>query len=229
MSPTAVFAQIKDVPFTEKMRWLAPYHRELLDSVKKELKQEHLATDRAAHKKLFGNKPVHRISLDELVGAYSPMLTHFEELGEFIASRWIFKHAEIYEYFSEQLESSVGEFEHLHQLDAALARELVDGALALFSAREVFCFCVLNSVVLPPEEFLLLEQRAKEGGAPQPVSSNEEPETQKLWRSEEVERLEQRYLKRIAGLERKFHSEVAQLKRQIAALSRKVQGDAAPL
>ncbi len=221
-----MYDQIKDAPFVEKLSQIEPYHREILDSIKKELKQEHLSSDRAAHKKLFGNKPLHRITLDELVQAYSPMLSRIEELGEFVASRWIFKHAEIYEYFSERLEKALGEFEHLTQLDAEFARELVREALEQFPASKVFCFCVLNSVVLPQQEFLFLEKRAKDTRVSADALPAEGASSQKMWPSEEVQRLEQRYLKRIAGIERKFHNEVHHLKRQIAQLNRKVQSDA---
>lgn len=219
-----MYDQIKDATYLKKMELLTPYHREILESVKKDLKQEHISKDKSVHRQLFGNKPLHRIELEEMLAVYSPLLLSSEELGEFVASRWVLKNIEIYEYFGQKLEQVEGNFEELTQLDETFARTLVEEAIGQFGARMTYFFCLLNSVVLPSSEFHILEERSKSTEHSGTAKTSEVSD--KVWSKDQVRRLEERYRQKLAGMERKYSSEVAALKNHISHLSKKLQSRA---
>lgn len=215
-----MFDQIKDATYLQKMELLVPYHREILDSVKKDLKREHIGKDKSAHKQLFKSRPLHRIELEELLTVYSPLLLTREDFGEFVASRWILKNIEIYEFFGKKLEQIEGNFDQLTQLDEAFARSTVQGAIEQFGPRATYFFCVLNSVVLPSGEFRILEELSK-SAEPAQISANSENGQGSVFGEQHVRRLEERYRQKLAGLERRYSAEVAALKKHISHLSKK--------
>lgn len=216
-----MYDQIKDATYLQKMELLTPYHREILESVKKDLKQEHIGKDKSVHKQLFGNKPLHRIELEEMLTIYSPLLLSSEELGEFVSSRWVLKNIEIYEYFGQKLEQIESDFEQLTQIEETLARSIVEEAIGKFGAKATYFFCLLNSVVLPSGEFRILEERSK--SAEHSGIEKTSDGSAKVWSEEQVRRLEERYRQKLAGMERKYSLEVLALKKHISHLSKKLQ------
>lgn len=210
-----MFDQIKDATYRQKMKILVPHHKEMLQSIKKDLKQEHLNHDKLAHKKHFGNRPLHRITSEDLFAVYIPLMLESEECGEFVASRWIVKHLEIYEFFSRKLESLNKNFDQLTQLEPDFSHQITKEAMEEFGARATLIFCVLNSVIISADDYQILDTNAEE------KSPSKEPISQSL--SEVQSRsLEQRYQRKFDGLERKWQSEVKALKQQVAQLSRQL-------
>lgn len=213
-----MFDKIKDATYVQKFQLLVSHQKEMLDTIKKDLKQEHLAQDRVVHKKYFGNRPLHRITLDELAAVYIPLLAESEQCGEFVASRWVFKHMEIYEFFSRKLEQLNADFEQLTELDPQFSHQITEEATAAFGPKATLIFCVLNSVIIRSADFQTLKSRAEK----------EEVSSEAIARPTgdgETRRVEQRYQRKLEGLERKYKSEVKALKSQIAHLSRRLAGE----
>lgn len=210
-----MFDNIKEASYLQKFQLLAPYHRQMLETIKKDLKQEHLSQDKSVHKKYFGNRPLHRITIDELATVYSPLLLESEQCGEFVASRWVFKHMEIYEFFSRKLEQLDPNFEQLSELKPEFSHQLAEESAAAFGPKATYIFCVLNSVIIRAADFQSLQMRSDEESKNGLMKSGEES-------GGEIERLEQRYQRKFEGLDRRHQSEIKALKSQIAHLSRRL-------
>ena len=82
---------IKEATYKEKFNLLKGVLPSIFEEVKKDLRQDHLKADMAFYKKHFNNKMPNKIEVSEFVAAYSQEITQEgnEQLGEFVASRWL--------------------------------------------------------------------------------------------------------------------------------------------
>lgn len=213
--------------FADLKEWI-PY---LVDSVKKDLRNEHLKNDLFFVKKYLSSKNIHKVTTEELAEAYAKAIEEEEQgedLAEFITSRWLLKNSELYEFFEKQLSQINPDFANLEELSPQQAQTLIEASNQAFGAPHTYLFSVLNSVVLPAESFEKLKQQAKNQKVKQEekvqwASQQQSVDQMRKEFEREMARLTDKYEKKLAGLQKKYLTDTDALKKQIAALQRKHQ------
>jgi hypothetical protein len=197
---------------------LSPWFAEIIASVKRDCKNEHLRIDPLFVMQNFGGMPVHRITVDEMRAVYlQHILSGNEKLAEFIANRWLFRNMEIYRFFETALEKISPEFEKISELKPEEAEQLLQDACEKFGIERVFCFVTINEVAIPEALFEKLQREALEALSAkqqnEPVNENAES----LLRVE-MDRLKERHDKKISEMTRKHQIEVSRLVKEISLL-----------
>lgn len=219
---------LKETGYKEKIEMLAPWFEEIIDDIKKDLKNEHLKIDRPFCKKYFlGKGPAH-ITVPEMKEAYQADISSGNVgLGEFIATRWLLKNTDVYSLFEEKLSGITGDFEQLEELPQEVSVALMRTSTKQFGAKKTYLFAVFNSVVFPPSVYAELKEMAEK-------ETHLVREEQKVQRSaESLEALQQkhereiaaltdRYEKKLGGLQKKYLQDMEALKKQISTLHKKL-------
>lgn len=224
----------KNATYKEKFRDLQEWLPLIIESVKKDLKNEHLRKDFQFVKKFLSSKNVQKVTTDELVQAYYQAIQEEEkgdELAEFITSRWLLKNSELYDFFEQKLSRLSPDFTTIEEIDPTQAQTLIDASIHQFGAPHTYLFAVLNSVVFTKEKFESLRQQAQKQHQQQierQQHSLAQLSADQLRKGfeREIARLTDKYEKKLAGLEKKYHHDVEGLKKQISQLQRKLQGKA---
>lgn len=216
----------------EKLLELKNWFPSILETVKKDLKNEHLKKDYVFVKKYLGGKNINRLENHELQDAYFAALQgeeKGEEIAEFMIHRWIFRNSEMYHFFEKELSKIKPEFTEIKELTAAEAEPLMQHSIQEFGAVRTYIFSKLNGVAFTPEQFSKLadiaskeEQHTKEheekaAGA----RSLEEMQTR---HEQEISRLKDKYEKKLLGLQKKYTQDMETLKKQLGNLQRKMAG-----
>ncbi|MGB7978439.1 MAG: hypothetical protein WCF19_04680 [Chlamydiales bacterium] len=197
---------------------------EVLSAIKKDIKSDRLHTDPIFYRANFGNRPQNRLTAEEIFAAYEKeLLKGNNELAEWVVSRWIFKHGDLYNHFAERLSEVNPDFNEIKQLTEEESRRILDGAAESFGAIPTFIFSLLNGVVFPQSildelqkgaeaERALLERRAE--------SNIEQQSLEKVIASHqrEVGRLNDKIL----GVQKKYERDTEALKKQIKGLQQKL-------
>lgn len=212
--------------FADLKEWI-PY---LVESVKKDLRNDHLKNDMYFVKKFLASKNIHKVTTEELAQAYEKAIQQEEQgesLAEFITTRWLIKNSELYEFFEKQLSQIQTDFASLEEMTPKQAEALIEVSKREFGAPDTYLFSVLNSVVLPKENFEKLKHDASHHQAQvkDELHRAKEHLTGEQMRQElerETARLTDKYEKKLAGLQKKYLTDVEALKKQIAALQRKL-------
>lgn len=221
---------LKDTTYKEKFAMLQPWMPLIVDTIKKDLKNEHLKRDPAFSRLYFPGKNPAKLSSQELSEAYSQAVAtgeNSEELSEFISNRWLLKHIDLYYYFEQELGKIDPNFNEIKNIDKAIALKIMEGAVQQFGAIETYLFCVLNSVVFPDEIYKKLSHEAAthaEETKEELKISEQEASLEAILKGHEhhVARLKDKYEKKIVGLQKKYVQDVELLKKQIANLQRKL-------
>jgi len=219
---------IKDAGYQEKFVMLRPWLRQILEVVKKDLKQEHLKIDKAFCKRHFMGKPALQITVDEMVPAYEKEIAEGNVgLGEFIASRWLLKNTDVYGFFEQQLQTLTPDFDEITLLEPEVALTLMKGSLKQFGPVRSYLFCVLNAVAFSDEYFEKLRSFAEEETQERAAFVEEEKaaanlESLQKRHQREVSAMRDRFDKKMAGLERKYLKDMDALKKQISSLQKKL-------
>jgi hypothetical protein len=221
---------LKNSTYKEKFALLTPWMPMILDSIKKDVKNEHLRKDWNFFNRYFTGKNLNKLSLEELATAYSQAITtgeNAEELGEFLTNRWLLKHSDLYHYFEQELSKINNNFNELEMLDKELSENMMETAVQHFGAGKTYLFCVLNSVVFPEEVFKVLEKKAEIEASQKDSTLQMEKEERSLEAIErtsgqQIARLTDKYEKKLAGLQKKYVCDVEVLKKQVATLQRKL-------
>lgn len=205
---------------------LGDWMPEIIQSIKKDCRNEHLKGDRGFCRKYLAGKVLHKVGAKDLAQAYSQALSEGnEEVGEFVASRWVLRNAEAYQLFEIELQKINPQFDQIEELEAGQAEALIQLATAQLGASKAYIFSVLNAVAFPDSHLKQLREAALAEAAAAPESSKEEAtsveELQKK-HERELNRLTDRYEKRLDGLQRKHLAEVAALKKQVATLQKRL-------
>ncbi len=208
---------------------LQNWTQQILDTIKKDIKTDHLHTDPAFYRNYFGNRPQNRLTSEEIFAAYEKeLLKGNEELAEWVVNRWVFKHGDLYQHFAERLERINPDFSEIKELSEAESEEILKGAFENFGAIQTYLFTVLNGVVFPKKviEKLAnaaeLEKLAQEkAGVEEAKREGFEKEIASLQR--EIARLNDK----IAGVQRKYTTDTEALKKQIKALQCKMNSSCA--
>lgn len=221
----------KNATYREKFADLKEWIPYLVDSVKKDLRNDHLKQDLYFVKKFLASKNIHKIPAEELAQAYQKAIEEEveqgEKIAEFITSRWLLKNAELYEYFEKELSRINPDFATIEEITPKQAQTLIDEASKQFGAPHTYLFSVLNSVVFPKESFQALKVQAKnqKDNQEQEAKQADEKLTVDQMRKEferEVIRLTDKYEKKLSGLQKKYVTDVENLKKQISSLQRKM-------
>lgn len=205
---------------------LQNWTQEVLDTIKKDLKNDHLPSDAQFYRSHFGNRPQNRLTTEEIFAAYEKELTQGnEEIAEFVVNRWVFKHGDLYQHFSERLSQVNPDFDQIQQLTVEQSQKILDGASEKFGAIPTFLFSLLNGVVFPEPVLEKLRKAAEVEKAAQEKQEEFNAAQQSL---EKVIATHQREIARlndkIAGVQKKYTTDTEALKKQIKALQKKLNG-----
>lgn len=223
---------LKDATYKEKCIMLKSWMPHIIETVKKDLRNEHLKNDFKFVKKYFAGKNVNKLTTQDFVDGYISALEqeeNAEEIAEFVTNRWLFKNSELYDYFEKALSQISQDFTQLKEIDPHKAQEIVEGSVGHFGAPRTYLFSVMNSVVFPKETYEKLDKRAKEA---QKKAEDEEAvqqkqiayESLKQHYEEQISRLTDKYEKKLASMERKYFQDTDALKKQISSLQKKLNG-----
>lgn len=221
---------LKNATYQEKFQLLSPWMDEIVEEVKKDLKNDHLKKDWGFAKKYLPSKNIQKVTCDDLAAAYRNAIAaeeNGEAIGEFIASRWLLKNSEVYQYFEEELSKITKDFSSLEVLSNEQSLRILEEAIVRFGAIKTYLFSVLNSVVFPEEQYQQLGKRAEKQSKEQEAQSAAELQQLSLDQQfkaheREMARLADKYEKKLQGLQKKYLIDVENLKKQIAQLQKKL-------
>jgi len=223
---------LKNSTYRDKFSLLNFWMPYIAEAIKKELKQDHLKSDWGFAKKYFAGKNIAKLTADELADGYLKAILeddNGDNIGEFIANRWLLKHGEIYHFFDQELTQINANVEEIEVLEAEKSREIADASIQKFGAPATYLFSVINSVVFPEACIAEMEQRAKSDlNVQQELEAAIEGERSidKIKKECEMQiaRLTDKYEKKLLGLQKKYLKDVEGLKKQIASLHKQLNG-----
>lgn len=207
---------------------LQPWLTQILHAIKKEIRTEHLSKNPSFYKTYFGARPQNRLTYEEIFPAYEKeLLQDNRELGEWVVNRWVFKHGEIYRHFAERLSQIDPDFDAIKSLSEAQSEQILSQALESFGALPTYIFSVLNGVVFPTNVLDRLRAAAEKEDAAQKAEKAETKIQENLEQTvarhqRELSRLHEKYENKIAGVMKKYTTDVNALKKQIRALQQRL-------
>lgn len=222
----------KDTTFKEKFAILNPWMPQIIETIKRDLKNEHLKRDIVFLKTYFPSKNPNKLTTEELSKAYLHAIANAdngENLGEFLTNRWLLKHGEIYHFFEQQLTQINPNFTELDEIDVPVAENVMHKAIDQFGAQNTYLFAIMNSVVFPREVYNQLRSKAEadvQSKEIQDARLQEKATDESLQKAHEREiaRITDKYEKKLSGLQKKYLQDVEGLKKQISILQRKLNG-----
>lgn len=221
---------MEEMNYKEKLVLLDDWLDHLVDTVKKDLKNEHLKNDWMFVKKYFGGKNINKLALEELTQGYRQALSEeekAEEIAEFITNRWLFKNSEVYQFFEDKLTKINPNFQEIEEIDAAKSEQLLEEANVQFGPIRTYLFAILNSVAFPSPVFDALSKQAKQSAISEQKEAEEEQErlsteSVETFYEQKIARLTDKYEKKLIGLQKKYSIDLEGLKKQVASLQRKL-------
>jgi hypothetical protein len=221
----------EEAPLKEKFAKIQPWMVELVGSIKKDLRQEHLSQDHQFFNKYFRGKTPNKLTAEEMSEAYSRAIQEEEkgeEIAEFVFHRWLLKNTDIYHFFDKELSKITEDYTTLTTLDKAEGSRIKKEAIEKFGAEKAYLFAYLNGVVFDAETMEKLRSAAadaKKHAEQKKAVQEEQADIDAKIRNYETQitRLTDKYESRLAGLERKYEKDVSALKKQVAQLQRQLQ------
>lgn len=203
---------------------LTPWFFDIMNAVRRDCKNEHLRLNPSFVREHFSGMPLHRITVDEMRAVYLRLiLGGNEHLAEFVSNRWLFRNMELYTLFEKTLSEVSPDFEKISELSVQQAERLIQEASSKFGSENVFCFVVLNDVVVPQDVFDRLQRQAVEDLAKrQREAESQEVPVEEKYRLE-IERLKDRQEKRIQEMTKRHQQELQRLNGEIAKLKNELQ------
>lgn len=219
---------IKDLSLKLKFEFLGPVFGKVLHDIRRDVKQEHLKKDRDFVQRYFGKAHLDKVSAEDILHAYSKEIVQEgnEDLASWVVSKWILKHAEMYEYFVSELSKVNPRFEEIQLLAMDVSKSMAAQAVDRFTLVDTYIFSVINSVAFPDEIFLHLkdqaqslnEEQLKKSASSDPVSVEELVRRHQ----EEIFKLSDRYEKRLQAVSKKYIQDIDGLKKQLALLQKRL-------
>src|SRR3990167_595178 len=106
---------------------------QILEAIKKDIKQEHMDAHLEFYRKYFGNRPKKGLTTTEIFSAYAKELSEGnEEFSAWIVNRWVFKNGELYEHFVNQLSSINPDFASIETLNLEEKQRVIGGGEEFF-------------------------------------------------------------------------------------------------
>ena len=223
---------LHNATYKEKFNMLQPWMPAIVESIKKDLKSEHLSTDHQFVKTYLAGKAINGLNTADLAKAYAAAIADgHEKVGEFIANRWLLKHGDVYAYFDKQLRTIAEDFSTLVEINQAQADPIMHGAVDEFGPLKTYLFSVMNSVVFPSKVFADLRHQAEKRASHDEVEAHKKETHQNLADAQkaherDVARLTDKYEKKLVGMQKKYVQDTESLKKQIASMQRKLTGAA---
>jgi hypothetical protein len=209
-----------------QFQFLQNWTFEILESIKKDIKTDHLHTDPAFYRTYFGNRPQNRLTTTEIFSAYEKeLLKGNQDLADWVVNRWVFKHGDLYQHFADRLSAINPDFVQIESLTLEESEQILDGTAASFGSVSTFLFALLNGVVFPKTVLDRLEKEAgleREKRALDAKLEGEQQGFEKIIASQEREIT--RLNDKIAGVLKKYEKDTHNLKTQVKALQRKIHG-----
>ncbi len=215
---------LKESGYQEKFEMLQPWLVEIIDGVKRDLKNEHFRKDPGFCRRYFMGKNPNQVGSEEMAVAYAKEVREGNVgLGEFIATRWLLRNTDLYGFFEERLSKIDEQFEHLDTLDEKMSLELMNEAVHSFGAKKSYLFSVLNSVVFPKSVYDRFRTLALEESQSAARKENEEAESRSLEalqkrHAREIAAITDRYEKKLSGLQRKYLNDMEKARKEISSL-----------
>lgn len=220
----------RDTTYKEKFAILKAWVPEILEVVKKDLRNEHLKQDFMFVKKYFPGKSLNKITLEDMVEGYQTAIAseeNGEKIAEFISNRWMLQKTDVYGFFETELTKIDPNFSDIQEIPSNAAKPLIGRSIDEFGALDTYLFAVLNSVAFSKGEFEALEKlaTAEEKARIEETERLNESESFDALKAEfeqKLIRLEDKYEKKLSGMQKKYVTETEMLKKQIANLQRKL-------
>lgn len=217
---------VQDTTYQEKFAILSKWLPTIIQSIKKDIKNDHLRKDQAFHKQYMQGRPIQKMTNEELVKGYIKALESDEvgqSIAEFITNRWLLKNSDVYYYFEGMLKQINPDFTAISSIDEDFGMKMVNESSEQYGAIPSYIFCRLNEVALSDACFAKLEQMAEEEEKSAEVEEKLENVEQVKRKYEQLlARNADRYEKKLSSLEKKYVEDTESLKRQIANLQRKL-------
>lgn len=221
---------LKNATYKEKFEMLRPWLLQIVDEIKKDLKNDHLRSDPGFCKQYLVGKHYQKATAPELAEAYAKALEtseNSESLAEFITNRWLLKHTDVYDFFEKALTKISPNFTDLEEIPQAQAETMAKASSKEFGALPTYLFAVLNSVVFPRAIYSHLEKQSKEEAEHAAHTEKTEAEEKehkdlKTYFEQQIARLTDKYEKKLQGLQKKYQVDTEQLKKQLALLQKKM-------
>lgn len=221
----------KDLTYQTKFEKLTPWTSEIFQSIKKDLRTDHLLKTPSFVQKYFSKRALDKLTTEEFAQAYMQEIKEGnEELADKVAACWILKHADLYGFFAQQLSAINPQFDEIQSIPAEVSAFLLTTCMERFDPISAYIFCILNAVVLNPEHLENLKGLA----LAQKENANQENQTEfacvdtlKDHYENALRKLKEKHENKLRGIERKYHQDVDGLKKQIASLHKKLRDERA--
>lgn len=205
-----------------------PWMEHILSSIKKDIKTEHLPKDKSFYKTHFGNRPLNKLTQEEIFAAYEKeLLQGNPDLSEWVVNHWVFKNGDLYRHFAERLSAINPNFQEIQFLTSEQAGAVLAGTEEKFGAAATYIFARLNGVVFSDEIFDLLYQAAIQETESQKRAQEQKNEQESMDQlharhQRELSRLQEKFEDKIFGIQRKYSADVDALKKQIRSLQQQI-------
>ena len=207
---------------------LEQWSDEIFSVIKKEIKNDYMRHNPQFFRKYFAKKDPAKLTAQELGAAcLQEVKEGNEELGEWLISRWLVKHGDMYQFFATELSKINPQFDEIEVISDEASEALVRVSSEQFGLTTTYVFCVLNQVRLASGSFEKLRKDAEtEKNTVKPVEEKASEGVEATIKRYEgiVQKLTEKYEKRLQGLEQKYFNDVEGLKKQIAQLHRRLSG-----
>jgi hypothetical protein len=215
--------------YKKKFEGLLPWGEQIIQAVKKELKNEHLPKNRSFVMKYFPKATVAKLTTEELTSAYLKEIAEGnEEVGEWVASRWVLRNGEIYQFFAQALTEINPKFDEIKAIPDDKGKLIVQRAISLFGAAPTYIFSIFNEVVFSAELYADLQKKAalevEVAEKSEPAVQGESVEALKERHQKELSKIIDKYEQKLVGFHKKYTQDVDGFKKQIAALQRRLSG-----
>ncbi len=218
---------IKEDLYKTKFEKLSPWILMIFQTVKKDLRADHLVKSPAFAQKHFPKRAIDKLTIEEFAAAYLKEIDEGdEELGEKIVTKWVLKNAEIYQFFVTELSKINPKYDEIESIPDETSRFLLNTSVQQYSATIVYIFCILNAVVFSEQQLTKLREMALAETAAEKIEEDkrtfESVESVKEHYEKEMRKLIDKFEKRLLGVERKYVQDVEGLKKQISQLHKRI-------
>lgn len=206
---------------SHQFKILQPWIPQILSDIKRDLRTEHLAKSPQFYKAHFGNRPLNRLTNEEIFSVYEKELLQGddENLKTWVINRWVFHHGEIYEQFASSLSQIHPDFTAIQQLSEEESKKILETAIPAFGVLDTYLFSVLNEVVFPPSIFSAMRAQTES------LASMAEAPIEENWQERyerDITRIQKKCEDRVSGVMKKYATDVEALKKQIRALQQQL-------
>ncbi len=134
----------------------------IISDIKKDIKIELIKFDHKLYQKIFSRLYVAKLSSKELADSLKPELEAGNpELEEWMIGRWIYRHAEIYQFFVDALSVINPDFEQIKDIEQGYGQKITSEAIRRFGAPRSYLFSILNGVAFDASTLEGLAQQAE--------------------------------------------------------------------